>query len=202
MIRIKEAIIVEGKYDKIKLSSLVDGLIIETGGFRIFKDPEKMALLRRLAATRGLLILTDSDGAGFVIRRYLTGSIPAEQIRHAYIPDRLGKEKRKEKPGKEGKLGVEGIDAEELRQVLRRAGVCCEECGESDQMITESEPITRADLFTLGLSGGQESAQKRQKLLKALDLPEHLTAKTMLPVLNTLYTRDEFLALWEKLQKS
>lgn len=202
MIRIKEAIIVEGKYDKIKLSSLVDGLIIETGGFRIFKDPEKMALLRRLAATRGLLILTDSDGAGFVIRRYLTGSIPAEQIRHAYIPDRFGKEKRKEKPGKEGKLGVEGIDAEELRQVLRRAGVCCEECGESDQMITESESITRADLFTLGLSGGQESAQKRQKLLKALDLPEHLTAKTMLPVLNTLYTRDEFLALWEKLQKS
>ena len=99
-------------------------------------------------------------------------------------------------------MGVEGIDAEELRQVLRRAGVCCEECGESDQMITESEPITRADLFTLGLSGGQESAQKRQKLLKALDLPEHLTAKTMLPVLNTLYTRDEFLALWEKLQKS
>lgn len=202
MIRIKEAIIVEGKYDKIKLSSLVDGLIIETGGFRIFKDSEKMALLRRLAATRGLLILTDSDGAGFVIRRYLTGSIPAEQIRHAYIPDRFGKEKRKEKPGKEGKLGVEGIDAEELRQVLRRAGVCCEECGESDQMITESEPITRADLFTLGLSGGQESAQKRQKLLKTLDLPEHLTAKTMLPVLNTLYTRDEFLALWEKLQKS
>ena len=202
MIRIKEAIIVEGKYDKIKLSSLVDGLIIETGGFRIFKDPEKMALLRRLAATRGLLILTDSDGAGFVIRRYLSGSIPAGQIRHAYIPDRYGKEKRKEKPGKEGKLGVEGIDAEELRQVLRRAGVCCEESGEPDNVTAPSEPITRADLFTLGLSGGQESAKKRQELLKALDLPEHLTAKTMLPVLNTLYTRDEFLVMWEKLQKS
>ena len=166
MIRIKEAIIVEGKYDKIKLSSLVDGLIIETGGFRIFKDPEKMALLRRLAATRGLLILTDSDGAGFVIRRYLSGSIPAGQIRHAYIPDRYGKEKRKEKPGKEGKLGVEGIDAEELRQVLRRAGVCCEESGEPDNVTAPSEPITRADLFTLGLSGGRKALKSAKNCSK------------------------------------
>lgn len=194
MIHIKEAIIVEGRYDRIKLSSIVDGLILETGGFRIFKDKEKMAMLRRLAETRGLLILTDSDGAGFVIRRYLSGSIPKEQIRHAYIPDRYGKEKRKEKPGKEGKLGVEGIDADELLEVLQRAGVCCEESGEK----APGQPVTKADLFALGLTGGQNSVEKRAAVLKKLDLPGHLTAKTMLPVVNTLFTRAEFFEICQQ----
>ena len=163
MIHIKEAIIVEGRYDRIKLSSIVDGLILETGGFRIFKDKEKMA-------------------------------IPKEQIRHAYIPDRYGKEKRKEKPGKEGKLGVEGIDADELLKVLQRAGVCCEESGEK----APGQPVTKADLFALGLTGGQNSAEKRAAVLKKLDLPGHLTAKTMLPVVNTLFTRAEFFEICQQ----
>ena len=125
-LKIQEAVIVEGKYDKIKLSSLIDGLIIETNGFQIFKDPEQMAMIRRLAETRGILVLTDSDGAGFVIRNYLAGAIPAEQIKHAYVPDIFGKEKRKEKPSREGKLGVEGVPAQTILEALRRAGATCD----------------------------------------------------------------------------
>jgi ribonuclease M5 len=127
LIHVKEAVIVEGKYDKIKLSSLIDGLILPTNGFRIFKDPEKMALIRSLADTRGLLILTDSDSAGFLIRNYLSGCIAPEKIRHAYIPDILGKEKRKDKPSKEGKLGVEGVPISILKEALLRAGVSVDE---------------------------------------------------------------------------
>ena len=189
MIRVREAVIVEGKYDKIKLSSIIDGLILETRGFQIFKDQEQMALLRKLAATRGLLVLTDSDGAGFVIRNYLRGCIPKEQMKHAYIPDLFGKEKRKDKPSKEGKLGVEGVPADVIREALERAGVCCEEDKEPKP---KGEPITKADLFAAGLSGGEGSAEKRLCLQKKLDLPERLSPNGLLQILNVMMTREEF----------
>lgn len=194
MIRVKEAVIVEGKYDKIKLSSIIDGLIIETHGFQIFKDKEQMALLRKLAAERGLLILTDSDGAGFVIRNYLTGCIPKKQVKHAYIPDLFGKEKRKEKPSKEGKLGVEGVPARVIRQALEKAGVCC-----GNEPEEKGPPITKADLFAAGLSGGEGSAEKRRLLQKELSLPERLSPNGLLQILNATMTREEFLAKIEKL---
>ncbi|MFU0833591.1 MAG: DUF4093 domain-containing protein [Oscillospiraceae bacterium] len=194
MIHVKEAVIVEGKYDKIKLSSLIDGIILPTNGFRIFKDPEKMALIRSLADTRGLLILTDSDSAGFLIRNYLSGCIAPEKIRHAYIPDILGKEKRKEKPSKEGKLGVEGVPISILKEALLRAGVSVDE--EPPKRIRR---ITKTDLFLNGLSGGPESAKKRVKLLKRLSLPEHLSAKALPEVLNSLMSYDEFVKIAEEL---
>ena len=184
----------EGKYDKIKLSSIIDGLIIETHGFQIFKDKEQMALLRKLAAERGLLILTDSDGAGFVIRNYLTGCIPKKQVKHAYIPDLFGKEKRKEKPSKEGKLGVEGVPVRVIRQALEKAGVCC-----GSEPEEKGPPITKADLFTAGLSGGEGSAEKRRLLQKELSLPERLSPNGLLQILNATMTREEFLAKIEKL---
>lgn len=182
----KEAVIVEGKYDKIKLSSLIDGLILQTNGFRIFKDPEQMALIRSLADTRGILILTDSDAAGFLIRNYLSGCIAPEKIRHAYIPDLLGKEKRKQKPSKEGKLGVEGVPADILREALVRAGAGV------DERPLPARRITKTDLFSFGLSGGPFSAEKRAVLIKMLSLPEHLSANALLEVLNEILDYDEF----------
>ncbi len=193
MIRVKEAIVVEGKYDKIKLSSLVDGLIVETDGFRIFRDKEKMAMLRRLAESRGLVVLTDSDSAGFLIRHYLAGSIPPEKIKNAYIPDIPGKEKRKPSPSKEGKLGVEGVPAEAILEALRRAGA-----GVREGPVSAGEKITKADLYLAGLSGGPESAEKRRELLRRLDLPGHLSANSMLEVLNSLTDRSGFLELVSK----
>lgn len=186
MIHVKEAIIVEGKYDKIKLSSLIDGLILQTDGFRIFKDPEQMALIRSLADTRGILILTDSDAAGFLIRNYLSGCIAPEKIRHAYIPDLLGKEKRKQKPSKEGKLGVEGVPAAILREALVRAGA-----GVGERPLP-ARRITKTDLFLFGLSGGALSSKKRAVLIKRLSLPEHLSANALLEVLNEILNYDEF----------
>lgn len=196
VIQVKEAVIVEGKYDKIKLSSIIDGLIIETHGFQIFKDKEQMALLRKLAAARGLLILTDSDGAGFVIRNYLSGCIPKSQIKHAYIPDLFGKEKRKAKASKEGKLGVEGVPAQVIRQALEKAGVVCQE-GEAP--IKKGPPITKEDLFTAGLSGGEGSGEKRLRLQKKLELPERLSANGLLQILNATISREEFFRLAEEL---
>lgn len=194
MIHVKEAIIVEGKYDKIKLSSIIDGLIIETNGFQIFKDKEQMALLRRLADTRGLVILTDSDSAGFLIRHYLTGSIPSEKIKHAYIPDILGKEKRKEKPSKEGKLGVEGVPTEVILEALKRAGV-----GVKEDKNSCERKITKTDLYLTGISGGPNSAQKRRALLKRLDLPEHLSTNSLMKILNSLLNYEDFVELASKL---
>lgn len=188
MIQIREAVIVEGKYDKIKLSSIIDGLILETHGFQIFKDREQMALLRKLAATRGLLVLTDSDGAGFVIRNYLRGCIPKGQIRHAYIPDLFGKEKRKKSPSKEGKLGVEGVPASVIREALEKAGVCC---GEGEPA-PKGPPITKADLFAAGLSGGEGSAARRLAFQKKLDLPERLSPNGLLQILNATMSREAF----------
>lgn len=187
-LKIKEAIIVEGKYDKIKLSSLIDGTIIETNGFQIFKDKKQMAMIRRLAETRGILVLTDSDAAGFVIRNYLTGAIPKEQIRHAYVPDIFGKERRKDQPSKEGKLGVEGIPKEVLLEALQRAGVLCDASDSKE----EKRLITKTDLFEAGLSGGENSAQKRKKLLQTLDLPEHLAPNSLVKVLNSLMDFERF----------
>lgn len=187
MIQIKEAIIVEGKYDKIKLSSLIDGLIIETRGFRIFKDRAQMQLIRRLADTRGILILTDSDSAGFIIRNYLSGAVPPEKIKHAYIPDILGKERRKEKPSKEGKLGVEGVPAAAILEALERAGVVC-----GAEEAPAGRVITKTDFYLAGLSGGENSAEKRAALLKKLALPEHLTPNALLAVLNGMMSFEEF----------
>ena len=196
MIKIKEAVIVEGKYDKIKLSSLIDGLIIETGGFQIFSDREKIELLRRLADTRGLLILTDSDSAGFLIRNHIQSCIPKEKIRHAYIPDLYGKEKRKLHPSKEGKLGVEGIDPEILLESIRRSGASAiEEAGSSE----EKRKITTLDLYEDGFSGGADSSKKRQVLLRELGLPERLTAKALVPVLNSLVNYEEYQKVVKKI---
>ena len=193
MVSIREAIVVEGRYDKNTLSQVVDTLILETAGFGIFKNPEQMALLRRAAQRRGLIVLTDSDGAGFVIRNRIKGALPKGQVKHAYIPDVYGKEKRKRQAGKEGKLGVEGMPPQVLLEVLRRAGATFlgEESGEEEAL----PPLTKADLMAAGLSGGGDSARKRLELLKALELPEHMSANALLAVLNGCYSRAEARAI-------
>ncbi|MCH4238949.1 MAG: DUF4093 domain-containing protein [Oscillospiraceae bacterium] len=189
-LKVREAVVVEGKYDKIKLSALIDGLIIETHGFRIFRDKEQLELLRRLADKRGLLILTDSDSAGFMIRNFLKGSINPEKIKNAYIPDIFGKEKRKAAPGKEGKLGVEGIPINILRECLLKAGVSSEPAAEQ-----QGRRITKTDLFELGLSGGAESMKHRRMVQENLNLPEHLSANGLVEVLNSLISRESFCSL-------
>ncbi|MEE5992145.1 MAG: DUF4093 domain-containing protein [Oscillospiraceae bacterium] len=191
MLQIKQAIIVEGKYDKIKLDSLVKAVIIPTHGFQIFKDPEKLELIRWYAKTTGILILTDSDRAGFKIRSYLRGSIKEGTIQNIYIPDIFGKEKRKTKPSAEGKLGVEGIDADILRDAFEKAGVL-------SQQIEPHEPITKTDLYFAGLSGTNNSAEKRKKFQQSLNLPSVLSANALLEVLNARMTREEFLAMTQE----
>ena len=193
MKRIKEVIVVEGRYDKNTLSQLVDALIIPTDGFGIFKDGEKKALLRRLAREKGLILLTDSDGAGFVIRNHLKGVIPRSQLKQAYIPDVYGKERRKAAPGKEGKLGVEGMDEQTILRALENAGAMTADTTE------KREPITKADLYHCGLSGGDGSREARRRLLQTLDLPEHMSANALLQALNVLYEREEFLAQYSNL---
>ena len=187
MLKIREAIVVEGRYDKNTLSQVVDTLVLETAGFGIFHNPEQMALLRKAAEKRGLIVLTDSDGAGFVIRNRIKGAIPQQYVKHAYIPDVYGKEKRKKQGGKEGKLGVEGMPPTVLEQVLRRAGATFLE--EDASEIQAVPPLTKADLFAAGLTGGTDSAARRLDLLKRLELPEHMSANALLAVLNGCYTR-------------
>lgn len=189
MLHIREAIVVEGRYDKHALSQVVDTLILETGGFQLFQDPERMALLDRAARRRGLVVLTDSDGAGFVIRNRIKGAIPAQFLKHAYIPDVYGKERRKRRPGKEGKLGVEGMPPGVLERVLRRAGATYLE--KDAQAELSGPPLTKGDLFAAGLSGGAGSAEKRKALLKCLELPEYMSANALLAVLNGCYSREE-----------
>ena len=188
MRKVKEVIVVEGRYDKNAISQVVDATVITLGGFAVFNDQEKLAFLRRLAAERGLIILTDSDGAGFVIRNYLKGALPKDQVKQAYIPDVRGKERRKRYAGKEGKLGVEGMKPDVLVTSLERAGATF--LDEKEKSTPAKDPITKADLFALGLTGGPDSAAKRQALLKRLDLPEHLTTNGMLEALNLLYDRE------------
>ena len=186
MVKIREAIVVEGRYDKNTLSQIVDAPIFETGGFQIHKDREMLSLLRQVAKKRGLIVFTDSDGAGFVIRNFLKGAIPADQLKHAYIPDIYGKEKRKAAPGKEGKLGVEGMTPEVILQALRRAGATF-----ADGAVADKKEITKQDLMELGLSGGKDSSLLRKKLLQKLGLPEHMSANAMLQALNLLFTTEE-----------
>lgn len=188
MIRLKEAVVVEGKYDTIRLHSVLDALILETNGFGIFKDKEKLALLRRLAQQRGLLILTDSDSAGFVIRDFLSGAIPPEQLHHAYIPEIAGKEKRKAHTSKEGLLGVEGMDEAQLEQAIRRAGVT--PLGESAR--EETPFLTRIRLYEDGLSGRPDSAAKRQRFAAAAGLPASLSTARLMRVVNTVMTEEQY----------
>ena len=190
MYKIREVILVEGRYDKNTLSQLVDAVILETSGFGIFNDKQKQKLLRTLAESRGLIVLTDSDGAGFVIRNFIKGCVDPALVKHAYIPDVYGKERRKSAPSKEGKLGVEGMRPEVLLDALRRAGASFD--GES---AARKQAITKADLFARGLSGCNGSAEKRKALVKKLDLPEHLSATALLDVLNALMSREEFYRL-------
>lgn len=194
MERIREVIVVEGKYDVIRVKSAVDAMVVPTDGFRIFKDKERLGMLRRLAAVRGLILLTDSDSAGAVIRNHLIGCIPAEQIKIAYIPPRLGKERRKAAPSKEGLLGVEGTDNATLLEALRRCGATFES---ADAPPARLMALTKADLAAAGLSGGVNSAQKRQALLAALDLPPTLSANRLLEVLNATVSPAEW-AEWLK----
>ena len=191
MKRIREVIVVEGRYDKNAVSQVVDAVVVTLGGFAVFNDKEKLAFLRRLAEKQGLVILTDSDGAGFLLRNYLKGALPKDKVKHAYIPDVKGKERRKRKGGKEGKLGVEGMPPHLLLEALRRAGATFED----EAPPRAGSALTKADLFALGLSGGEGSVEKRRRLLKRLDLPEHLTANGLLEALNLLFDRQELESL-------
>jgi len=199
MIKVKEAIVVEGRYDKSRLSSLVDGLIIETRGFGIFQDKERLALLRRLAKERGLIVLTDSDGAGFLIRSKLSACIPEGQLKHAYIPDVFGKERRKARPSKEGKLGVEGLPLPVLREALLRAGAQIEGGESPKKGGGTAGKITKADFYELTLTGAPDSGAKRRALQKELGLPERLSANGLLQAVNALYGREEFTRLAQRL---
>lgn len=197
MVKIKEAIVVEGRYDRNTLSQIVDAPIFETNGFGIFKNKEQMALLRTVAQKRGLIVLTDSDGAGFVIRNHLKSAIPGAYLKHAYIPDIAGKEKRKAAPGKEGKLGVEGMRPEVILEALRA-------CGATFDDETQDSPrtaITKQDFVELGLSGGTDSSIKRLCVQKAMNLPEHMSANALLQALNLLMTADELRNLVTTLEK-
>lgn len=198
MIRVREAIVVEGRYDKNALRQVVDALIIPTDGFGIFRDREKRALLGQLARTRGLILLTDSDGAGFVIRNHLKGVLPKEGVKQAYIPDVYGKERRKRHPGREGKLGVEGMPPAVLLEALLRAGATVLD-GAAEQS-ARTRPITKADFFRDGLTGRPESAKRRAALQARLRLPERLTANALLEVLNALYDYPSYQTAVEELR--
>ncbi len=193
MLKVKEAIIVEGRYDKNTVSQAVDALIIETDGFGIFKNRDRQNYLRSLAERRGLIVLTDSDGAGFVIRNFIKGCVPRKYIKNAYIPDIEGKEKRKSSPSKEGKLGVEGMSAGVIIDALRRAGATFE--GEENR--TECSAISKADMYALGLAGKSDSAERRAALQRELGFPAHMTANALMQALNALSTRDEVIKFIE-----
>lgn len=194
MVKIRQAIVVEGKYDQNTLLQLVDATIFQTRGFGVMHDKALLGLLRKAARTTGLIIFTDSDGAGFVIRNFLKGALPKEGVLHAYIPDIPGKEKRKRAPGKEGVLGVEGMTKEILLSALENAGA--DLGGEAEKR--PGDTITKFDLYTAGLSGKPDSASKRAAFLEKLRFPAHMSANALLDALNLLYTREEFLALFEE----
>lgn len=195
MVSVREAILVEGKYDKNTLAQIVDAPILVSGGFGILKDKEQLALLRRVAKARGLIVFTDSDGAGFVIRNFLKGAIEGKYLKHAYIPDIPGKERRKTAPGREGKLGVEGMTPEILLDALRRAGATMDGAAQ-----TPKAEITKQDLMDWGLSGGANASERRKKLLRKLGFPEHMSANAMLQALNLLYEREALMGILEELR--
>lgn len=194
MVKIQEAIVVEGRYDKNTLSQIVDAAIFETSGFGIFKDRQQMKLLRQVAQTRGLIVFTDPDGAGLVIRNHIKSAIPGQYLKHAYVPDIMGKERRKAAPGKEGKLGVEGMTPQVILDSLRRSGATFLE---SDELLPHH--ITKQDMMELGLSGGNDSAAKRLTLQKKLGFPEKMSANALLQALDLLYSFDQLKALVEEL---
>ncbi len=191
-IKLTEAVIVEGKYDKIKLSNILNAFIIETNGFAIFKDKPKLSFIKKLAKERGIIILTDSDHAGFMIRNYISSGVPKEQIKNVYIPDVFGKEKRKDTPSKEGKLGVEGMTKEVILASLEKAGV-------SSTSSVCDNPITTVDFYDLGLTGGANSKAKRKAVCKALDLPEFLSTSSLISCINNFMTKEEFFDLCQNL---
>ena len=195
MVKIKEAIVVEGRYDKNTLSQIVDAPILETNGFGIFKDKEQMALLRRVAEVRGLIVFTDADGAGFVIRNHIKSAIPNQYLKHAYTPDILGKERRKSAPGKEGKLGVEGMTRDVILDSLRRAGATFED----ETAEKTAGEITKADLMDLGLYG-PGSNERRGTLIKKLGFPEKISTNGFLQAVNLLYTKNELTTIVEKME--
>ena len=191
-IKLTEAVIVEGKYDKIKLSNILDAFIIETNGFAVFKDKTKLSFIKKLAKERGIIILTDSDHAGFMIRNYISSGVPKEQIKNVYIPDIFGKEKRKNAPSKEGKLGVEGMTKEVIVEALSKAGIT------SSKSVC-SDPVTTVDFYDLGLTGGAGSKAKRKALCKALDLPEFLSTSSLISCINNFMTKEEFYSICQSL---
>lgn len=191
-IKLSEAVIVEGKYDKIKLSNILDAFIIETNGFAVFKDKTKLSFIKKLAKERGIIILTDSDHAGFMIRNYISSGVPKEQIKNVYIPDVFGKEKRKIAPSKEGKLGVEGMTKEVIVEALSKAGIT------SSKSVC-SDPVTTVDFYDLGLTGGAGSKAKRKALCKTLDLPEFLSTSSLISCINNFMTKEEFYSVCQNL---
>lgn len=191
-IKLSEAVIVEGKYDKIKLLNILDAFIIETNGFAVFKDKTKLSFIKKLAKERGIIILTDSDHAGFMIRNYISSGVPKEQIKNVYIPDVFGKEKRKNAPSKEGKLGVEGMTKEVIVEALSKAGIT------SSKSVC-SDPVTTVDFYDLGLTGGAGSKAKRKALCKALDLPEFLSTSSLISCINNFMTKEEFYSFCQNL---
>ena len=191
-IKLSEAVIVEGKYDKIKLSNILDAFIIETNGFAVFKDKTKLSFIKKLAKERGIIILTDSDHAGFMIRNYISSGVPKEQIKNVYIPDIFGKEKRKNAPSKEGKLGVEGMTKEVIVEALSKAGI-------TSLKSVCSDPVTTVDFYDLGLTGGAGSKAKRKALCKTLDLPEFLSTSSLISCINNFMTKEEFYSVCQNL---
>ena len=194
MVKIKEAIVVEGRYDKNTLSQIIDAPIFQTNGFGIFKDKAQMKLLRQVAERRGLIVFTDADGAGFVIRNHIKSAIPGKYLKHAYTPDIMGKERRKSAPGKEGKLGVEGMNPQIILDALKKVGATMD-----GEMVAHHSELTKQDLMELGLSGGADASAKRLALLKKLELPEHMSANAMLEALNLLFSKEEIVQLLENL---
>ncbi|MBE6934227.1 MAG: DUF4093 domain-containing protein [Ruminococcaceae bacterium] len=197
MVRIQEAILVEGKYDRNTLSQIVDAPIFETAGFGIFKNPQQRELLRRVAENRGLIVFTDADGAGLVIRNHVKSFIPGQFLKHAYTPDILGKERRKAKPGKEGKLGVEGMTREVILEALRRAGATV-----GEDSAHPKTGITKQDMMALGLSGGKNSSTLRLSLQKKLGFPAQMSANALLQALDLLYTLEELTDIVKTLERS
>lgn len=191
-IKLSQAVIVEGKYDKIKLSNILDAFIIETNGFAIFKDKKKLAFIKKLARERGIIVLTDSDHAGFMIRNYISSGVPKDSIINVYIPDVFGKEKRKDAPSKEGKLGVEGMTKDVILDALDKAGV-------TSQRVENTDPVTNYDLYDLGLSGTPNAKQNKKALLKKLDLPEFLSTNSLLSCINNMMTKEELYSIMKEI---